>query len=322
MASLEIPKWLATYLVFGILATYGAFTINEINQKTDYPDFELFYGDLVKWSPADVTKGYTLHVKYAMAKMGIDYLDNYRVVPFLLSIGCIVVVAGLAVQFTNRWVAAPIASALVVVSNLFKFFDTSAVYDNSWTLFYLLSLYFVTKKWPLVPVFFIAGVLCKPLVFLFLPSIILFAVFAPISKNAKLGIIISCSVISIGALTGSGYVSENIGEIGWDMGGFIEGLYDWFFFLFSDMYVVVLLPISMVILLMAGREKVPYAWAILAAMANVSLVGAPVEALTPNIWNEPYRYVPLLCLFASAFPLVVFNLKKKKGLSKSAFIKR
>ena len=66
--------------------------------------------------------------------------QNIKILPFVASILVILFTYLLTVQITEKRFAGIIAILVLIQSHTFLRFDTVAVYENFWVLFYLLSL--------------------------------------------------------------------------------------------------------------------------------------------------------------------------------------
>jgi len=96
---------------------------------------------------------------------------------------------------------------ILLQSNIFLTYDTSVAYTNFWILFYLLSLFFVYKFWPLSPLSYLISISSKALTILFLPMSIYFILCSNISKNKKIillstltGIILIGTIVSVSTI--------------------------------------------------------------------------------------------------------------------------
>jgi len=143
-------------------------------------------------------------VRFFFISSSMILFGNYAVIPFLASIALVIMVYFFTKQITNKRFAGLVAAVILLQSNIFLTFDTSVAYTNFWILFYLLSLYFMYKVWPLSPISYIASISAKALTVTFLPMSIYFLLRCSISRKKKMiisGIIIG--IIIIGAAASS-----------------------------------------------------------------------------------------------------------------------
>jgi hypothetical protein len=167
----EISSKLAFLVITIIIGIYIIVTVDELFNGEFLPD----YHRRVKWfvDHYDVTKiggmGLFNHVTMFLTSSSVQLFDNYKVVPFLASISLLVLTYFFTFEITQKRFAGIIAMVIVLQSNVFLFFDTSVAYPNYWTLFYLLSLYLICKKWPLAPISHVLSLSTKVLSGIFFP---------------------------------------------------------------------------------------------------------------------------------------------------------
>mgnify|MGYP003319474035 FL=1 len=107
--------------------------------------------------------------KDILLKISERIFENYFVIPFFSSIGLLIVTYLFTSKITDSRIAGILSMLLVLQSNIFLTFDTSAAFASFWTLFYLLSLYLVIRIWPLTPVFYVLSILSKIITAFFAP---------------------------------------------------------------------------------------------------------------------------------------------------------
>jgi len=201
----EVSKKVAIISMVVILAIYVAASANELAEEEKYEDYIGVKQRLEKWSPDQMTRSFEPHVNYFLISSSMILFGNYAVVPFLASIALVIIVYFFTKQITNKRFAGLVAAIILLQSNLFLSFDTSVAYTNFWVLFYLLSLYFMYKAWPLSPISYIASIPAKALTVTFLPMSIYFLLRCSISRKKKM--IIAGTIIAIviaGAAASSG----------------------------------------------------------------------------------------------------------------------
>ena len=97
----------------------------------------------------------------ALLDASVEIFQNIKVLPFFASILVIFFTYLLTVQFTGKRFAGIIAMLVLLQSYLFTTFDTIAVYENFWVLFFMISLYAIRRKWIFSPIFYILSVFTK-----------------------------------------------------------------------------------------------------------------------------------------------------------------
>ena len=91
-----------------------------------------------------------------------DFLQNIKLLPFVASILVIIFTALVTIQISKKRFAGIISMIVLLQSITFTDFDTIAVYENFWVLFYLISIYSIQKKWwHSSPILFILAVFSK-----------------------------------------------------------------------------------------------------------------------------------------------------------------
>lgn len=299
LAEFDLPVWaaLSLALFFGVM--WGISACPELSNTQDYPDYD-FYKEVIRnWNPIQHFDMSAFSIKYLLAKISVDVFHNAKIIPFVLSSSLLAVSYLFSVQITGKRWAGVITVLIISISSLFKFFDTSPAYDNSWILFYFLSLYMIKRKWLLSPVFFVMAVTCKPLVLLFLPALLLMVWESPQRKKM---LIVYCLVSVLFGIIAPLHGSYD--NVPFSPDGFMSGLMDWWWFMFSDLYMVVAVPLVMAMLLWLGLKRKGTIF-LLVMMLNLSLYGAILEGFTKDIWNEPYRYIPLVVAFALSVPVIL-----------------
>ena len=98
------------------------------------------------------------HLKHILLKTSQIVFGNFFVIPLISSIGLLLVTYLFTSKITDSRLAGLISLILVLQSNLFLKFDTSAAFSTFWILFYLLSLYLVIKIWSFSPIFYVLSI--------------------------------------------------------------------------------------------------------------------------------------------------------------------
>jgi len=193
----EVSKKITIASMVVILAIYVAASANELAEEEQWEDFVGIKKRVEKWSSDQITNSFEPHVKYFFISSSMVLFGNYAVIPFLASITLVIMVYFFTKQITQKRFSGLVAAVILLQSNVFLTFDTSVAYTNFWILFYLLSLYFMYKAWPLSPVSYIVSIPSKALTITFLPMSIYFLLRSPISKNKKVTIAVSIIAIII-----------------------------------------------------------------------------------------------------------------------------
>jgi len=202
---------------------------------------------------------------------------------------------------------------ILLQSNLFLTFDTTVAYTNFWVLFYLLSLYFVYKAWPLSPIFYVMSIVSKALTVTFLPMSIYFILRSSISRKKKM--IIACTIIAI-VMIGAAYSSSANLVVVQDE-PFIANEF-WVGFAsfatqlrFDSLIILFLVPLIVGLLFSSSKNK--HAESIMVLIGGM-LFAAPLLTGFTDQTNQPYRFVPLVTFFAVGVGVL---LSKKTSLLSS-----
>ena len=101
------------------------------------------------------------YVRMFLLDISLDIFQNIKLLPFIASILVVVFTYLITTQFCQKRFAGIIAVIVLLQSYTFLKYDTIAVYENFWVLFFLISLYAIQKKWFLSPVFYILAFYTK-----------------------------------------------------------------------------------------------------------------------------------------------------------------
>jgi len=178
-----------------------------------------------------------------------------------------------------------------------------ATYENSWVLFYLLSLYLVIKKWFLSPISYVASIFSKPLTAPYLPMTLFFTYRSDIPRKKKFYILISYIIIGIVGIIGlfiggidfGGDITQKALNI--DYIDFWSAFTAWSFQLrFDYIFLLFILPLT-VALFLISREGFPHADSVLVLILGV-IFAMPFLTALSEFNLHPYRYMPIVVFFA------------------------
>ena len=89
----------------------------------------------------------TFGFKYFLLHASIIIFKNIRMIPLISSFLLLLLVYFTTLELTKKRIASLIAVVMVLQSNNFLTYDSTATYANFWIFFYLLSLFLILKKW-------------------------------------------------------------------------------------------------------------------------------------------------------------------------------
>ena len=205
----EIPKKIAIISLAVILAVYIGLSTPELflDEAQDWSDYHaVLLPALEIWPFGETTPG-TPHAVYIQEQndryvrmflldVSLDIFQNIKILPFVASILVVVFTYLVTVQFCQKRFAGIIAVIVLLQSHTFLKFDTVAVYENFWVLFFLISLYVIEKKMVFCPLFFyILAFYTKAYVAPFFLMTLFTTYRSQISRRTKIAILISYVVI-------------------------------------------------------------------------------------------------------------------------------
>jgi len=305
----EVSKKVAIISMVVILAIYVIASANELAEEEEWEDYIGVKQRLEKWSPDQMIRSFEPHVRYFFISSSMILFGNYAVIPFLASIALVIMVYFFTKQITNKRFAGLVAAIILLQSNLFLTFDTSVAYTNFWILFYLLSLYFMYKAWPLSPILYIASIPAKALTVTFLPMSIYFLLRCSISRKKKMiiagtiiGVVIAGAAASSGAnLTGGTQQESFISDEFWiGFASFATQLR------FDGLVILFLIPLVVGLLFTSTKNK--HAESMMVMIGGILLI-APFLTGFSDQTNQPYRFVPLVIFFAVGVGILLSKTK-------------
>ena len=312
----QISRKITIIAIIVILVVYVSVSYSEIgvgnplgHNDEPYEDWnrlkhKLTYMENI-W-PEQITS-FEPHLKHTLLKTSEIVFGNYFVIPFLASIGLLIITYLFTSEITNSRIAGLISLLLVLQSNLFLNFDTSAAFASFWIFFYLLSLYLIIKIWPLSPLFYVLSILSKTLTVIFAPMSIFFIINSDISKQRKIAITLTILIIIIIGIV----VSTTQSKIGfeWNSEGFWLGFTAFAFQMRLDsVFLLFLLPVIVGLFIISKSNR--YANSILVLIAGTLLMAPFVTGIT-DLTNQPYRFLPFLVFFSVGVGMILTNRMAK-----------
>lgn len=302
----EISKKTALIAGIIILTIYVGLSIPElaINEADQWPDFRILKDGLKIWPSGESSDIYVReqndrYVRMFLLSASQEIFQNIKVLPFVASITLVIVTYFLTSTISHKRFAGIASMMVLLQSHTFLEFDTIAVYENFWVLFYVLSLYVIYKRWYLSSILYVLSVFTKAFVTPFLLMTIFSIYRANIGKKRKTLTLISYG-LAVALILGIFVAGESIygNLIRVDYTEFLIGFSAWYNQMRSDAFLIVsILPLT-VGLFLASKRGVFDADSILVLMAGILLLG-PILALFTNFYFIlPYRYIPLVVFFA------------------------
>ena len=318
MLSFEISKKIAIIIGIIILSIYIGLSLPEllIDESDQWGDYGILSAALDIWPSTDSLNVYvkeqnTRYVRMFLLDFSQESLQNIKILPFSASILTVVFTALIAVQISKKRLAGIIAMIVLLQSRTFTDFDTIAVYENFWVLFYLISIYSINKKWWYTsPVTFLLSIFTKAFTATYFWMNIFFIYRAEISKKLKL-ILFGSYAVAIGIMywifeSGRNIIYDDI--IRYDFDAFLDGFTGWGNSMQLDPFIVLcILPLT-VGLFVKSLRGLKQADSILIILAGSILAGPLISLITDFYFILPYRFIPFV-IFAAIGIGIIFSKK-------------
>ena len=315
----DVSKKITTITIIIILSAYIVATVPEFETEEEFPDFikiEMRLNEAIRddrFTIEDAISGnqnyspIEPHVKYSLLIISEKVFGDYRVVAFFASIALLVVTFFITKEITKKRVPGIIAMLLVLQSNIFLTYDTSAAYSNFWVLFYVLSLYLVLKKWQFSHISFVLALFSKLLSSVFLPLTIFFVLNNTKGKK-RMYVLILYTVLIIAGLFAVSNLSNDT-NFTFLPENFIEGFEQFSYQLrFDPIILIFLLPLT-VVLFLKSLKGFHQANSIQVLISGFLLVPPLLITFTTQT-NEPYRLIPLVVFFAIGVSALLGKIKQ------------
>ena len=293
-------------IVLGIYVALSAdeITIYELNQ---YGDFLIVERAIEIWPDQEseneyVSEQLSRHVRMGLLVASEEIFNNVKILPFVASILLLITTYFLAVRFSKKNFTGLISVILTLQSSTFFTYDTIAVYENFWVLFYVFSIYLIFQKPKVSSIFYILSIFSKAITVLMLPISILVTIFADISNKKKIFVIITHLIVlavSLVIFQFSNTIYGNVINI--NASEFVTGFTTLGFNLRFDIVLLLfLLPVAIGLFLKAKNGS-KNAISLMILICGTILVTPILEMITDFYFVYPYRYVPLVVFFAISF---------------------
>ncbi len=303
----EITKRVTIIALAVILGVYIGLSAPELSldESADWADYDAVLLPALEIWPfgqADdiyVQEQNDRYVRMFLLDVSLDIFQNIKLLPFIASILVVVFTYLVTVQFCQKRFAGIIAVIVLLQSYTFLKFDTVAVYENFWVLFFLISLYVIEKKWFLSPVFYILAFYTKAYVAPFFLMTLFTTYRSQISRRTKIAILISYVVvvcISIAVVFLGDTVYPDVIDVNYSK--FILGFQVIIAQLRFDLFfIMTILPLT-VCLMFLSKNKLKHADSILILIFGTIITAPILVTFTYHYEILPYRFIPLLVFFS------------------------
>ena len=316
--SFEISKKTTIIVFIIIMGIYIGLSAPELflDEALQWDDYIVLEMALELWPDGESDNPYIQeqndrYVRMFLLDTSLNTFQNIKFLPFIASIAVVFFTYLLTTQICQKRFAGIISMIVLLQSSIFLKYDTIAVYENFWVLFYLISLYVLKKGWFLSPIFYILAVFSKAYVAPFFIMTLFSTYRSKISRKTKLAILLSYVVIITTAVvvifTGE-TLYPKVFEI--DPPSLILGFAATAFQFRSDLFILVmLLPVSIWLFILA-KNRLKEADSILFLIFGTILAGPVVVMMTYFYEVLPYRLIPLIVFVAIGIGL--FFSKRSK----------
>ena len=290
-------------IIFGI---YIGFSTPELflDEMEQFHDYEVLQDALEIWPDGKSNNPFIeeqndRYVRMFLLDVSQNIFQNIKILPFLASILVLFFTYLLTVQLSQKRFPGIIAILVLLQSHTFLKFDTIAVYENFWVLFYLLSLFVIRKNWFLSPVFYILAFFTKAFIAPYFVMTLFFASKSKISLRKKFLVLIAYIAIIVIALTVI-FVGETLYPtiIEINPSKFFVGLATFSPLLRFDYFLLVTILPVVIGLTILSKNQSKQIQSILVLILG-TLIAGPILIVFTNFYEIlPYRYIPLIVFFA------------------------
>jgi len=303
----EISKKTALLTGIIILVVYIGFSLPElaIDEATQYDDWGVLESALEVWPSTDsddiyINEQNTRYVRMLLLDASSDLFQNIKLLPFVASILLVVVTFFLTYQITQKRFAGIISMVILLQSHTFLHFDTIAVYENFWVLFYVVSLYTINRKWQYSSISYLLSIFSKAFIAVFFLSSLYYICRASISTRKKLytlasyatSLIVILLVFSFGESIYFDIINISSSE-------FFLAFNALGYTLRYDLIIVLsLLPLTLGLFFKFRKDNSKKVDSILVLILTALLAGPVISMLTDFYFILPYRFLPLIVFVA------------------------
>ena len=304
----EISKKTAIISGIIILGIYIGLSSGELflDEKNQWSDYFILEDALEIWPSTDHWNVYikeqnTRYVRMILLDVSQDFFQNIKLLPFIASILVVVFTALITIQISKKRFAGIIAMIILLQSITFTDFDTIAVYENFWVLFYLISIYSIQKKWwHTSPFLFILAVFSKAFIVTYFWMNIFYIYRSDIPNKTKYVLFASYGVM-IGAIywifeSGQNIIYDDV--VRFDFNSFLDGFTGWGNNMQLDPLAILCIVPLVVGLFVKSLKGIKQADSILILILGTILAGPLISYVTDFYFILPYRFIPFIVAMA------------------------
>jgi len=286
--------------VFGVLiAIYVVLSASELAKEEEWDDYIDVKIAAENWEIGNLGSGFLNGFNYFLLHESLNIFGNIRLIPFIASILLLLLTCLVTIEISGKRFSGIVAMIILLQSNAFLSYDTTASYANFWILLYLLSLYLIYKRWYLSPIAYTWSVFSKPITAVFFPITLFFIYRSGMARKMKIRITILYAIVIVCFAIA---YSVNLPSVprpnfGFDQHDFWSGFSAVAFQLRFDAIVLIfMLPLT-IGLFIASRKGVHQADSVMILIMG-TLLSAPLLSGVTDVTIQPYRFIALVVFFA------------------------
>ncbi len=304
----EISKKTAIISGIIILGIYIGLSSSELflDERNQWSDYFILEDALEIWPSTDHWNVYikeqnTRYVRMILLDVSQDFFQNIKLLPFIASILVVVFTALITIQISKKRFAGIVSMIILLQSITFTDFDTIAVYENFWVLFYLISIYSIQKKWwHASPFLFILAVFSKAFIVTYFWMNIFYIYRSDIPNKTKYMLFASYGVI-IGIIywifeSGKSIIYDDV--VRFDFNAFLDGFTGWGNNMQLDPLAILCIVPLVIGLFVKSLKGIKQADSILILILGTILAGPLISYVTDFYFILPYRFIPFIVAMA------------------------
>ncbi len=299
ISSIEFSRKKAIISLAILIAIFIGLTAGTLAKEETWVDYAGVKSKVQTWTLSDFGKNLDQHLNFLLLSTSLHAFGNIRIVPFIVSIALLIMTYFFSKKITSNRFAGLVSTAIVLQSQIFVAYSTTASYTNVWVLMYLFSLYLIEKFWPPSPVPYFLSIFAKALTVAFLPMTFYFISRSSMPRKNKIYSLASYGVIVILIASATAALQYNLvgTAISFDSSQFWQGFSAMAMQMrFDYITILFLLPVT-VMLFFASRKGKLHADTMMIFILTV-LFTAPLLLGYTEQTNQPYRFVSLVVFFA------------------------
>ena len=303
----DVSNRIAMIAIAIILSIYIGATVGELAVEESWADFSRVQKMVEQSGPLN-NLTFDQYVTDTLLTVSHNSFGNIKIIPFIASMSLLVTTFFIAKEITKKRVPGIIAMVLVLQSNIFLSYDTSATYSNFWILFYVLSLYLILRKWQLSHMSFVLSIFSKSLSAIFLPMTMFF-VLNNTKGRRRIYLTVSYGALMIAGVFAASNSNIMFGDATYLPENFTKGIESFSYQLrFDPIILIFLLPLS-VMLFLKSLRGFSQANSIQVLISGFMLIPPLLITFTEQT-NEPYRLIPLVVFFAVGVSTLLGKIKQ------------